>query len=125
KDDYTQQNSTQEDRLPSPDFGVEISHKTNLGIVVGLFDHLDLKANLFYARRTNILTGSGGEYSEILGVTPPLRSNGIVENRGLEIGLNWKDAIGNVVYHIGGQFSYAHNKIVNENESFRPVPYLK
>lgn len=120
-------NGYYETRIPIPDseFTNESSYKTNLGIDAHLFSKLELALDLFYAKRKNIVTGSGGRISNVLGVTAPLKTDGTVENRGLEARLNWQDAAGDFAYHIGGQFSFARNKIVEMNETYRPYSYLE
>ena len=55
----------------------------------------------------------------------PQINNGVIDNRGFEAALSWDDNIGDLNYHIGGQFSFARNKIVNQNEQYRPYDYLK
>ena len=39
--------------------------------------------------------------------------------------MNWDDKISNFTYHIGGQFSFVRNKIIKQNEEYRPYDYLK
>lgn len=114
-----------EGRLATEDFTFETSYKSNIGIEATLFEKLDLTTDLFYERRTNILTGTGGLVSEVVGNTPALESNGIVENRGVEAALNWHDSIGEFSYQLGGQFTFARNEIIEMNEMFRPHDYLK
>ena len=36
---------------------------------------------------------------------------GKVTNRGVELAINWRDVVGNVSYHIGGNFAYNKNRI--------------
>ena len=114
-----------ETRLPSSDFTYETAYNTNFGLDAQLFDKLTLTANLFYTRQTDILTGTGGEVSQVIGIDPPQESEGVVDNRGVEVAMNWKHALGDFRYRIGGQFSMARNKIVEMNETFRPHDYLK
>lgn len=111
--------------LPAVDFRGETSNKANIGIDARMFGGLILSTNLFYEHRTNILTGSGGLYSAVLGIAGPRTTNGVVDNKGLEASLEWQDKIGDLTWHIGGQFLWAHNEIVNMNETYRPYPYLK
>ena len=114
-----------EGQLATSNFTVEISNKSNVGIDLILFDRLDITADMFYARRSNILTGTGGSVSNVIGIAPPIESDGIVENRGIDVAVNWTDHFGEFNYHIGGQFSFARNKIVEMNEEFRPYSYLR
>lgn len=114
-----------EGHLASTKFTDEISHKTNIGIDARFLGQLDLQFNVFYDRRTNILTSTDNRVSKVLGISPARESRGIVENKGLEAALGWQHTIGKLAYHIEGQFTYARNKIVNMEEQYRPYDYLK
>lgn len=113
-----------EGRLGSSDFTYETAYQTNIGIEAKLLGRLELSADLFYARRTDIWTGTSGRISEVLGLSPPPASEGIVENRGLEATLGWEGSIGEVAFRLGGGISFARNKIEEMNESHRPYEYL-
>ncbi|MDT0678334.1 SusC/RagA family TonB-linked outer membrane protein [Autumnicola musiva] len=115
----------EEDRLGSPNFTYATSQTTNIGVDVALFNKLNFSSDLFYSRRDNILSGTGGGYSQVLGINPPMTSSGIVNNKGIETSLHWRDAIGNVNYNIGGNFSFTRNKIEEINEQYRPYDYLQ
>jgi hypothetical protein len=110
--------------LAAIDFRGETSEKTNIGIDARLFGGLSLAANLFYDHRTNIMTGSGGLYSSVLGIAAPQITNGVVDNQGVDASVKWQQTIGSVAWHIGGQLSWTHNEIINENETYRPFSYL-
>lgn len=103
----------------------EKSHKLNVGIDFKAWNRLSMTLDAFYDHRTDILVSGSSAVSSVFGMSVPNINNGTVDNRGVEIGLNWDDKIGNVSYHIGGQFSFARNKIVNQNEEYRPYDYLK
>ena len=115
-----------EQRAPAIDFGVEKSQKTNVGLDAAFLDNrLQLSTDVFYTRTSNILADGFGRYSSILGVFPPENTNGIVENRGMEAALQWRDQGDDWSYHIGGRFSFARNEIVEQNEVFREEDYLR
>ncbi|MEX0721522.1 MAG: SusC/RagA family TonB-linked outer membrane protein [Balneolaceae bacterium] len=126
---FTNSNSDQggftEGRLATANYTVETAYKSNIGIDIGLFDKLDLTTDLFYERRTNILSNTEGSISDVIGVAKPLETDGIVDNRGIEVEALWKDRIGKFGYHLGGQLTYARNEIVEMNEQFRPHDYLR
>lgn len=111
--------------LAAVDFRGETAYKSNIGIDALLYGGLNITANLFYEHRTNILTGSGGLYSAVLGIAGPRMTNGVVDNRGIETAIKWEDNVGNLTWYIGGQFLYSHNEILNMNEAYRPYSYLK
>lgn len=113
--------------LPTPadQFNTALSQKINFGIDARLLDHLSFMVNLYHARRTRVVLSTDGKYSDILGITAPQISSGIYENKGLETELKWQSNIGQVQWFIDGQLTYTKNKIVAENEVYRPYDYMK
>lgn len=107
------------------DLTYEKDHKLNVGIDLKAFNKLSLTLDAFYNHRTDILTAASGTISGIFGMPVPSMNNGVVDNRGFEASLAWDDKIGNFSYHVGGNFSFARNKIVNQNEEYRPYDYLQ
>lgn len=115
-----------EQHAPTSGFGVETSQKANVGLDAAFLDQrLQLTTDFFYTRRSNILASGDGRYSFILGTFPPDATNGLVENRGMEASLRWQDQGEDWGYHIGGTFSFARNKILEQNEVFRQEDYLR
>jgi TonB-linked SusC/RagA family outer membrane protein len=114
-----------EGQLGSPDLKAETSYKSNIGIDAGLFGMMDLNLDLFYDKRKDILAGTNSIVSDVLGVTPPYESLGIVDNKGMELGINVYDNKGDFTFNIGGQFAFVRNEIVEMGEEFRPYDYLK
>jgi len=115
-----------EQHAPAIDFSVEKAQKANLGLDAAFLDQrLEMSADVFYTRRSDILASGDGQFSSILGVFPPDNTNGVVENKGLEASLSWKDQGEDWSYYIGGQFSFARNEIVEQNEVFREFDYLR
>jgi len=71
---------------------------------------LELTADVFFERRENILTSVDiipGTYGG-----PAIQANaGVVENKGMEFDVTWRDRIGkNFEYFVGGNYSFARNK---------------
>jgi TonB-linked SusC/RagA family outer membrane protein len=112
-------------RLPSTGATFETSTKSNIGIDVSMFGMLDLNADAFYDHRTNILMESEGLISSVIGVLKPYQTSGIVDNKGVELGINLHNNKGEFTYNVGGQFSYVKNKIIEMGEVYRPYDYLK
>ncbi len=44
---------------------------------------------------------------------------------GVETSVRWADKIGDFNYQIGGMLTFNRNKIINQNEEYRPHDYLK
>nr|WP_316929675.1 SusC/RagA family TonB-linked outer membrane protein [Bacteroides neonati] len=103
----------------------EKSHKLNAGLDFIAWNKLSLSMDAFYDHRTDILVDAGGYTSSVLGVPVPKKNNGIVDNKGVEIALSWNDRISDFAYHIGGQFTFARNEIMQMNEEYRPYDYQK
>ncbi|MCK9412024.1 MAG: SusC/RagA family TonB-linked outer membrane protein [Prolixibacteraceae bacterium] len=114
-----------EGRLASFPLSFETSYKSNIGVDAGIFNLLDLSLDVFYDKREGILTTTDGLYSQVLGVALPYSSTGVTSNKGFDLGLNLHQSFKDFSYHAGAQLSYAKNKIIEQNEVYRPYDYLK
>ncbi|MBK3518891.1 SusC/RagA family TonB-linked outer membrane protein [Carboxylicivirga marina] len=115
----------QENRRANPDIKPEKSLMTNIGLDANLFGKLSLNIDAFYEERSQILVSEASSTSKVIGVPATLVSDGIVENKGFELGALWQDNIGDFSYSIGAQYSLAKNKIIEQNEVFREWDHLK
>jgi len=113
-----------EGRIASENLSFETARKMSFGLDAVLFDHLEWMVNLFHERRSNILTPTDGFFPDYLGVAKPFENRGIVENQGFETALMWRVENRNFNYHIGGNFAFARNKIVEMSEEFKPYDYM-
>jgi TonB-linked SusC/RagA family outer membrane protein len=114
-----------EGRLASAPLTYETSYKSNIGIDARLLDMLDLNVDVFYNKRKGILVETVGTISDVLGVSKPYSSSGIVSNKGIEIGLNLSKSLRNFNYYVNGQLTYTKNKVIEMLEAYRPEEYLK
>lgn len=114
-----------EGQLPTIGLTYEKASKYNLGIDIELIGKLQMTAELFYEKRTDILTSADGSVPSLIGVARPMENLGSVENKGAETSLLWQDKVGSLKYHIGGMFSFARNTILEMNEDFKPYEYLE
>ncbi|MFZ4455059.1 MAG: SusC/RagA family TonB-linked outer membrane protein [Bacteroidales bacterium] len=124
-DNYTAVTGMTESRLATSGLTYEKSHKTNIGLDGRFWNAVDLTAEAFYEKRTDILVSTAGSMSGVIGATSSMSNDGIVENKGIELGLNINQSIGDLKYNIGGQFTYAKSKVVNQDEGFVQYDYLK
>jgi TonB-linked SusC/RagA family outer membrane protein len=124
-DNYTSTAGMTELRLATTGLTYEKSHKANLAIEGRFFNLIDLTAEIFYDRRTDILVSTSGTVSSVLGATASMSNDGIIDNKGIEIGLNLNNDKGDFKYNIGAQLTYTKSIIVNRNEGFVPYDYLK
>lgn len=125
---FTQNNGVtggmQEGVLPSTNLTYETAIKYNFGIDASMLGMLDLNVDVFYDYRKNILVESEGLISNVLGARKPLLSEGIVYNKGIELGLNLYKNKGQVTYYINSQVAYVRNKIIKMGEVYQPFNYL-
>lgn len=89
----------------------EKAYKYNVGVDAKLFGCLDVTLDLWKEHRTNIWVTSEGKYSEIFGMDPPYENAGIVDSKGIEIGLDYSKKLGQVEFNVGGNFSFNKNEI--------------
>lgn len=120
-----QSSGTTEGRLPTRNLRPEKSFKSDFGVDLELFGKLALTADIFYEKRNNILVSSASNYLGALGALTPMLNEGEVENKGVELGLTWKQDFKDFSYFVSGNFSFARNKILNMNEEYRPEKYLE
>jgi len=124
-DNYTSTAGMTELRLATTGLTYEKSHKTNVGIEGRFWNLIDVTAEAYYDRRTDILVSTSGTVSSVLGATASMSNDGIIDNKGIEIGLNVNNDKGDFKYNVGALFTYAKSIIVNRNEGFVPYDYLK
>lgn len=99
---------TKEKRTGNEVLTWEKAKKYNFGFDTRMFNNkLELTADVFFERRENILTSVDiipGTYGG-----PAIQANaGVVENKGMEFDVTWRDRIGkNFEYFVGGNYSFA------------------
>lgn len=103
----------------------EKSHKLNVGFDFMAFNKLSMSIDGFFDHRTDILISGDNAVSSIFGLKAPNINNGIVNSYGVEASARWSDKIGSVNYQFGGMLTFNRNKIINQNEVYRPHDYLK
>jgi len=125
RDNYTSFSSYTEGHLPSKKATFEKTQMLNFGIESQMFQKLALNVDLFFNKTYDIMVSRASSISSMLGAIHVFEPDGEVKNYGVEIGLSLSDQMGDFRYNIGGQFSFARNKIVNMNEYYQPHDYLK
>ena len=110
-------------QIGNKNFTFEKSRETNIGIEGTFFSNrLSMEGNFFYEYRydipTNVQTLIPG-YVGYGSVYPMLNYNEI-SNRGVEVGMSWKDRIGELKYQIGGNFMFtrAIHEVYDENNLY-------
>lgn len=105
----------------NPNIEAEISTKKNLGIDIGLFNALTITADVFHERMTNMIVSATGTIPDYQGIPlnyyPPL-NQGIFENEGYEISVNYnKQLSSDLSFNLGAMLSYNKNTIVDIGEA--------
>ena len=94
----------------------ETALKANVGLDFDLFNYrLHFSGDIFQEHRTGILIYPN-TLPGIIPFKPSDMNFGIVDNRGYEIEIGWKDHIGSFTYDINGNVTFARNKIIEEGE---------
>ena len=114
-------NGVYEGTLGNPDVSWEKEKKLDLGLELGLFKNkLSATIEYFDNNRYDILTtrsGPNSSVSTVIGQGLPAVNLGKVNNRGIEIELNYADNINkDFSYSIKGTYSVAKNKIIFMDE---------
>ena len=94
----------------------ETALKTNVGLDFDLLNYrLHFSGDIFYEHRTGILI-SPRSLPAIIATSLPNMNLGVVDNKGFEIELGWKDHVGDFTYDISANATFARNKIIFEDE---------
>lgn len=108
-----------ESRMGSPLASWEISHKTDAGLDLELFDRkLRVSGDYFYEHRTNILLERGSVPSTIgLAANQLALSNiGIMDNTGVDANIEFTNTTrSGFYYQFRGNFTYAHNTVIEDD----------
>lgn len=116
---------TQEYYLPTENIKNERALKYNLGIDATLFKDVNFSGDLFYERRDNIFVSGYYTVSAVLGNYPSFANEGVVNSHGVELGASIDKKVNDFSYHLGGKFTYAKSKIIEQLEETRPHEYLR
>lgn len=95
----------------------EKAYKYNIGIDAKFFKTLDFTIDGYYQRRKDIWVSTRGKYSDVIGFLSPYENGGIVDSWGIEIGMNYIKKLNDFTFNVGGNFSLAKNKIIEQYET--------
>lgn len=98
------------DILKNPDITWETSEQLNIGLDGRFFNSRLAMAFDYYIKTTKdwlVQAPILGTY----GLTAPYINGGDVENKGIELGLNWNDKVGDFTYGINLNLAYNKNKV--------------
>ncbi len=106
------------DGLPNPDIGWETTETYNLGIDLTLLDNRIAATIDFYDKTTsdillfNPVPLWGGADAAVI-KSGQIKNTGIVNNKGIDVLLTYKNSVGDFFYEIGGNFSYLINEVID------------
>lgn len=97
----------------------------NIGAELTMWNGLlRVEFDWFYKYTTDILTGVGSAFAPSLaGNYPSIDNLGRFDNRGFELVLGHTNRIGDLSYHVSGNLSWAHNRILRRTESAGILPW--
>lgn len=113
-------------RYANEDISWEVSYKTNLAVELNLFHDLDIQAEWFHEKRTNILMDRS-MVPESMGLQATPKANvGKAKSWGSEIEMKYTKNFNNGMWLQGtGTFTYATNEYLYYEEAPRPeTPWL-
>lgn len=103
----------------------EKSRRETIGIDLGLLrNRLNISAEGFFERRSNILVTNETRVTGVMGITPGKINAGINNYRGGSFAIGWDDKRGDFEYGINGNITYLTSEVVNENQAYQEYSYL-
>lgn len=89
----------------------ETTTVTNIGLDATFFGKLNLTADYFYKKTTDILLKL--DVPLIIGMNAPSQNAGVIENRGWELGATYTDKAGDFNYRVAFNISDVKNKVLD------------
>lgn len=114
--------------LANPNITWEVSKKYNAGLDATLFKDLSVTLNVFKEERSNILAKRNASIPGVTGIGNdqiPDENIGKVNNSGFEAEINYNKQINDFRFNVGGNITYAKNKVVYLDEAPNTLPYQK
>ena len=115
------------ERYANPSIGWEVSHKLNVGFETTLFNDLEVNAEYFKERRTNILQ-ERADIPSIAGFkTIPYANIGEAQGEGMEFSIDYNHSFNkNLWLTVRGNFTYATSKYTKyEEPAYEDTPWLR
>jgi TonB-linked SusC/RagA family outer membrane protein len=113
-----------EGAYPNSDFSWEEKRIANIGVDLTVFKNLSATIDVFKENRTGILETPVG-VPAFTGFSLKSTNSGEVENKGAEIGLQYREKTKtNFEYYGGLTFAYARNQVTKKAEDAQPYEYL-
>jgi len=102
--------------VPNPDLEWETSEQTDIGIDARFFEgKIALTADYYVKETIGLLVNA--PIPGIVGNAPPTVNGGNVENRGVEVALNYRNQFEELFLSLGTNFSYNENEVTAINNA--------
>ncbi|MDE5813148.1 MAG: TonB-dependent receptor, partial [Muribaculaceae bacterium] len=99
--------------------------KYDIGLNASFLGCINLTADYFYNRHYDIFVDGSGAYSSLIGFSAPFKNQGKVDNRGVDIELDFSKNFGDWNVMAGGSFLFAKSKIIDMAEEPKAYDNLK
>lgn len=102
-------------QLSDPSISWERTTIADIGLDAGLLNNrLTLELDWFDKRTTDILRQVAVP-AQVGNLTGPVRNIGSVSNKGVELTVNFRNRVGQVLYNVGGNVTYLTNRVLDLN----------
>ncbi|WP_163172184.1 TonB-dependent receptor [Bacteroides sp. 51] len=97
--------------MPNSEIKWETTETTDVGLDFTLFGKLNVTADYYYKKTSDILLSLPIPHT--IGLNPPIQNAGVVENKGWELSIGYRDRIGDFAYNVNFNLSDVKNKILD------------
>jgi len=112
--------------VPNPFITWEVENGYNIGLEGAFWKNaLEFEVDWFKNKRSGILFTRNLAIPAYAGLSLPSENIGKVDRHGFEAQMRYTNKIGEFSYHIGGNLSYARNKVVHIAEAEGVLDHLK
>lgn len=113
-------------RVPNPNITWEVATTYNIGFESQFLNgKIGVDAQYFLSKRDNILTARNASIPSYTGLKLPDENMGKIQNQGVEAEVIYRDRKGSFNYFVGGNFTFARNKILFFDEAANVPEYQK
>ncbi len=112
-------------QLPMVNPSHEKVAKYDIGFDASLLQCINFTADVFYNRHYDIFVEGNGAYSSLIGFAAPFKNQGIVDNRGIDLQIDFTKNFGDLTVMAGSTFLFAKSKIVDMAEEPKAFDNLK
>jgi TonB-linked SusC/RagA family outer membrane protein len=114
--------------LANPNITWEVSNKYNIGLDGTIFKNITFELNLFKEKRSNILAQRSSSIPGVTGISTsqiPDENIGSVQNQGFDASVNYEKRFSDWSFNVGGNITYAKNKVLYLDEAPNTISYQK